>query len=305
MTVKLCIPERIEDRYLAGMPAGVSVVRFTREGRLPAELPEVEFLVLPFGQRARVREALAVMRRLAVIQTMTAGVDAWLDLVPPGVVMCDARGVHDLPVAEWCAAVLLSVVKRLPDFRDYQVRGEWKAEDLVDLAGQRVLIYGYGSIGRAVEDRLAPFGVELVRVARAPRAGVHGLGEVYGLLPEVDAVIVLLPLTPETEGVIDTEFLARMKDGAVLINAARGRIVDTPALLAEIESGRLRAALDVTDPEPLPADHPLWRAPGVFITPHVAGSSQRFHERAFTLALAQVSRYLIGQPLINRVEEGY
>lgn len=303
--MKLCIPEGIEDRHLAGLPAGVSVVRFTRAGPLPAELPEVEFFVPPFFQRARVREALEVMERLAVIQAMSAGVDAWLDLVPPGVVLCDARGVHDLPVAEWCAAAWLSAVKRLPDFRDYQVRGEWKAQDLVDLAGQRVLIYGYGSIGRALEDRLTPFGVEVVRVARSPRPGVHGRGEILSLLPDVDAVIVLLPLNPETQGAVDQGFLARMKAGAVLINAARGRIVDTAALLAELETGRLRAVLDVTDPEPLPAEHRLWRAPGVFITPHVAGSSQRFLERAFALIRSQVGRYLAGQPLINRVEEGY
>jgi phosphoglycerate dehydrogenase-like enzyme len=303
--LKFCVPERIEDQHLANLPAGVEVVKFTREGELPAGLAEVEFFVPPFGQRARVREALVLMKRLKVIQTMSAGVDTWLDLVPPGVILCDGRGVHDVPVAEWCAAALLAMVKRFPEFRDFQARSDWKDERLVDLAGQRIMIYGYGSIGHALEERLAPFGVEFVRVARTPRQGVHGHGEVGELLPGVDAVVVLVPLTPETEGVVSTSFLARMKEGAILVNAARGRIVDTGALLAELQKGRLKAALDVTEPEPLPEDHELWRAPGVFITPHIAGSSQRFVERAFKLIRAQVVRYVAGEPLINRVEGGY
>ena len=303
--MKLCVPERVEDRYLGGFPDGVEVLRFPREGELPAGFGEVEFFVPPFGQRARVTEALGLMKRLKVIQTMSAGVDTWLELAPPGVILCDGRGVHDIPVAEWCAAALLAMVKRFPEFRDYQARSDWKDERLVDLAGQRIMIYGYGSIGHALEERLAPFGVEFVRVARTPRQGVHGHGEVGELLPGVDAVVVLVPLTPETEGVVSASFLARMKDGALLINAARGRVVDTGALLAELQSGRLEAALDVTDPEPLPEDHELWRAPGVFITPHIAGSSQRFVERAFKLIRAQVERYVAGEPLINRVEGGY
>ena len=138
-----------------------------------------------------------------------------------------------------------------------------------------MLIVGYGSIGAAVERRLAGFEVSVLRVARTarPEGGVAPVSDLPGLLPAADVVVLLAPVTAETIGMVDAAFLARMKDGALLVNAARGSLVVTDALVAEARSGRLRMALDVTDPEPLPPGHPLWDLPGVFITPHEGAST--------------------------------
>ena len=168
-----------------------------------------------------------------------------------------------------------------------------------------MLIVGYGSIGRALEARLAPFGARIVRVARHARDGVHSTDQLPHLLPHADAVVILLPLTSATRGMVNADFLAAMRPGALLVNAARGPIVDTDALLAALRAERIQAALDVTDPEPLPDGHPLWSAPGVLITPHIGGAVFRVYERGWRFAGEQVRRYLDGEPLLNVVKDGY
>jgi phosphoglycerate dehydrogenase-like enzyme len=167
------------------------------------------------------------------------------------------------------------------------------------------MILGYGAIGAAVEARLAPCDVGLIRVARRARAGVHAVDELGDLLPHADILVVLLPLTPATTGLLDAALLRRLRPGALLVNAARGQIVDTEAMVELLAAGRIRAALDVTDPEPLPPEHPLWDAPGVLLTPHLAGDTSAADRRAFALAGEQVRRYAGQQPLVNVVEHGY
>ena len=213
------------------------------------------------------------MPRLAVVQALTAGVDRLLPGLPAGVTLCNARGVHDASTAEWVVAAMLAALREFPLFAREQAAGRWNYHFTDCLAGKTVLIVGYGSIGAAVERRLAGFEVRVVRVARTARPGVATVSELPGLLPGADVVVLLAPVTPETIGMADAAFLARMKDGALLVNAARGSLLRTDALVAELRQGRLRAALDVTDPEPLPAGHPLWTMPGVFITPHEAAST--------------------------------
>ena len=190
-------------------------------------------------------------------------------------------------------------------------RGDWAPTYKTDpnavddaLADKTVLILGYGSIGSAIERRLAGFEVEVLRVARTARDGVHAFSEIDTLLPQADVVIAIVPATDETRGMIDAGFLARMKDGALLVNVARGVVVRTEALIAECASGRLRAALDVTDPEPLPADHPLWQTPNVLITPHVGGASTAFLPRALRLIDTQLRRFAAGEELENVVRAG-
>jgi phosphoglycerate dehydrogenase-like enzyme len=168
-----------------------------------------------------------------------------------------------------------------------------------------VLILGYGSIGRAVERLLEPFRCRVWRIAAHERDGVGTLDALPDILPEADVVVVLLPLTPETDHLVDADFMARMRPGALLVNPARGRIVDTAALLEALESGHIRAVVDVTDPEPLPPDHALWRAPGILITPHVAGAAPMAQERVYALVRAQLARFATGEPLANVVREGY
>jgi phosphoglycerate dehydrogenase-like enzyme len=290
---------------LADLPGAAVAVVAPDGGPLPADADEVEFYVPPFFPAPPAIEAIAHLPRLRVVQALTAGVDRLLPRIPPGVTLCNARGVHDASTAEWVVAAILAAVRDLPYFALEQAAQRWSYRFTGSLAGQQVLIVGYGSIGRAVEQRLAGFEVEVRRVARRARDGVAPVSELPTLLPAADVVVVLAPVTPETIGMVDAGFLARMKDGALLVNAARGSLLVTDALTAELQRGRLRAALDVTDPEPLPPGHPLWRAPGVLITPHVAASTPVSAARLLAFVRAQAGRFSSGQPLQNVIGGDY
>ncbi|WP_374985693.1 2-hydroxyacid dehydrogenase [Streptomyces fradiae] len=276
----------------------------------PADPADCAFYVVPYmkGTEIAVRP-LAAMTSLRVVQTLSAGVDHVTPGLPdaaPGVALCNARGVHEASTAELTLALILASLRGIPGFVRGQDREEWRAGFYPALADKSVLIVGYGSIGEAIDDRLAPFEcARVVRVARSARTTgrgpVHALTDLPRLLPEADVVILSTPLTEQTRNLADAAFLARMKDGALLVNVARGPVVDTKALLAETGSGRLTAALDVTDPEPLPAGHPLWHAPGVLISPHVGGSTSAFMPRAERLIVEQLTRFAAGEPLRNLV----
>jgi phosphoglycerate dehydrogenase-like enzyme len=271
-------------------PAGVEVLRLP-EGRDAAEF------VLPEGGDRETVAALTQLERLRVVQVLSAGTD-WIEArVPAWATLCNARGARDAPVAEWVVGALLG--DAYGQFTAARTR-RWSDALPRELQGTHVLIVGHGSIGRAVERRLEPFGVTVTGVARHARDGVHGIGELPGLIGRADAVVVLTPLTPETEGLFDAALLARMRDGALLVNGARGRVVVTDALLAELRSGRLRAVLDVVDPEPLPDDHPLWEA-ALAITPHNAGDTAAADDRAVRFAAEQLIRFARGEPLQNVV----
>ncbi|WP_101787891.1 2-hydroxyacid dehydrogenase [Nonomuraea indica] len=289
---------------LSDLP-GVECVVHDGKGPEPGGAEEVEVWIPPLQGVPDVPGLLARMSALRLLQTVTAGVEPYLPHLPEGVVLCNARGVHDAGTAEWAVGAMIAVLREFPGFVDAQRRGEWTYHHTGVLADATVLIVGYGSIGAALERRLEGFEVEVVRVARSARDGVHAMTELPGLLPAADVVVLLVPATPDTAGMVDAAFLARMKDGAVLVNAARGGVVDTDALVAELRSGRLRAALDVTAPEPLPPGHPLWSAPGVFITPHVAGSTPASIRRTLRLVRSQVLRHLAGEPLENVITDAY
>ena len=275
--------ENVHAALAARAPAGVDV-RVARAGALEG----VEFVVV---HDDGVREELSALRDVRVVQTLSAGTD-WIErFVPPWAVLCNARGARDVPVAEWVVAALLGAQAGLLAGAR---RTTWVYEPQGELHGSTVLILGHGSIGRAVERRLAPFGVEVVGVGRAR------LHELPRLLPEAGAVVVLAPLTEATRGMVDAAVLARMRDGALLVNAGRGAVVDTGALVAELESGRLRAVLDVVEPEPLPDGHPLWTL-ALAVTPHHAGDSAAAEERAIALAAEQLARYARGEELDNVV----
>lgn len=300
----MLVPDAPEREAIADLD-DVEVVVFGGEADQPG-LEDVDVLVAPMdpeGRRAVVA-ALPRMRGLTLVQTISAGVDWIVDAVPDGVTLCSGRGVHDGPVAEWVAAALLADVKRLVAHHDDQRAHRWPAPHAEEALGLRVLIVGHGSIGRHLERLLAPFGMTFDRVARTARDGVATLEALPGLLPRADAVVLLVPATDATRRLAGPAFLAAMRDGALLVNAARGTVVDTDALLGELSAGRLRAIVDVTDPEPLPPGHPLWDAPGLLITPHVAGSTPRFMERGFALVRAQLERLRAGEPLVNVVADG-
>jgi phosphoglycerate dehydrogenase-like enzyme len=271
-----------------------------RDAPLPAEFYEAEFLVPPYGSR-RVLEALPKMRQLRVIQANSSGVEWLLPHVPPGVTVCNAKGTRDVVVSEWVLAAILAMTKDLAHWQRQQGEGAWKPALLNELAGSRVLIVGYGSIGRAVEDRLTPFEVSVERIASRARPGVYSVDRLAERLPEADTVVLLLPSTPATDGIFDRAALERMKPGALLVNAGRGATVDTEALVDVVAKGKIRAALDVTDPEPLPEGHPLWSLPGVLLTPHLAGDSEAAERRVYRFVGEQVARYMRGEPLVNMV----
>jgi phosphoglycerate dehydrogenase-like enzyme len=304
--VKAWIADEKGHALIGDVPAGWTVEAYAGgDSPLPSDPATVEFWNAPFVATPAVVALAEKMPALRVVQLMSAGVDAWLGKLRPNVTLCDARGVHDSSTSEWAAAAILAHLRDFPAFARAQAEPRWAPRRTDELAGKRVLIVGAGSIGSALAARLAPFDVGLTLVARSARDGVAGVDQLPDLLPHADVVVLLVPLTPHTRGLVDAGFLARMPVGALLVNAARGPVVDTAALLAECAAGRLAAALDVTDPEPLPLDHPLWSLPNVFITPHVAGGVNGLHRRAFGLAGAQLRRYAAGEPLINLVTGDY
>ncbi|GAA2102684.1 2-hydroxyacid dehydrogenase [Microlunatus panaciterrae] len=295
------------ERRLGGIPDGVEVALFTAQGEpMPASIADVELYVLPYMKDAQVvLERAAEMKSLRVVQTLTAGYENFVPLLPAGVTLCNAAGVHDASTAELAVALTLASGRHLDDYARNQSVGRWAPSLGIALADRRVLILGYGRIGAAIERRLAGFELaSLTRVARHAREDpvVHKVSELPDLLPEVDVLVVVAPLTPQTQGLLNAELLARLPDGALVVNVARGGLVDTDALLAETAGGRLRAALDVTDPEPLPPEHPLWTTPGVLISPHVGGPSTAFFPRADRLVAAQLRRFAAGEPLANQID---
>ena len=290
---------------LGGLPTGLEADVWDGTGDWPASVRDVELFVVPYMSAAHALAPVAQMSRLRVIQTLTAGYDNVLPVLPDGVTLCNARGVHEASTAELAVALMLASVRRFPEFVRAADRHEWLPGPTPALADKRVLIVGYGSVGEAIDRRLAGFEVDVRRVARTARSSTYGpvdaLDRLPELLVEADVVVLCVPLTAETKGLVDAAFLARMRDGAVLVNVARGSVVDTGALLSELTSGRLRAAVDVTDPEPLPADHPLWDAPGLIVSPHVGGNTSAFLPRAYRLLADQLDRFATGQPLRNVV----
>jgi len=266
---------------------------------VPDTVSDVEVYVTPYVFDVRASEVLAEMSSLRLVQTLTAGVEHIRSHVPEGVLLCNGRGIHDTSAAEMALTLILSSLRGVPDFVRRQDERDWHYEWRPALADKRVLVVGYGAIGEAIERRLVPFETDVVRVARTARDGVHAISELPGLLPEADVVVLVVPLTDDTRGLVDAGFLARMKDGALLVNVARGPVVVEADLVAALESGRITAAVDVVDPEPLPSDSPLWTAPGLLITPHVGGASSAMWPRAHRLVRDQLHRYANGEEPVN------
>jgi len=277
----------------------------------------------PYTNRAL--RAWPWLRGVRLVLSMLAGTEWIPPIVGPRVTVCNARGAHNICTAEWTVASILAMLKYFPLYNEIQREGRWKRRFeapphyaaisgdtrpyyppvmLEELTGKAVLLVGYGSIGKEIERMLAPFHVRLTRVAKSarPEESVHAITELDSLLPRAEVIVLILPSTDETMGLIGVQQFALMQHGALLVNAARGPIVDTHALVEALRSGRIRAAIDVTDPEPLPEDHPLWTCPNVMITPHIGGSSAQFTPRALRIAAAELRRYMNGEPLHNVVQ---
>jgi phosphoglycerate dehydrogenase-like enzyme len=284
------VTDRAFDVVAQLAPDGVDV------RRLPDGCGEAEFLLPDWFDRETMRE-LPGLERVRVVQSLSAGTDWLEDRVPAWATLCNARGTRDAPVAEWVVGALLG--DAYGQFAAVRER-RWSDAQPRELQGSTVMVVGFGSIGRALKARLEPFGVTVVGVARHARAGVHAVDDLPGLIGQADAVVVLAPLTEETRGLFDASLLARMRDGALFVNAGRGAVVDTDALVAELQAGRLRAVLDVMDPEPLPDGHPLWDL-ALAITPHNSGDTAAADRRAVRFAAEQPGRFARGEELQNVV----
>jgi len=288
--------------------------------------PEVDIDVwLPDPYPTRAMKVWPRLHGVKLVLSLMAGTEWIPRTVGPHVTICNARGAHNVSTAEWTVSSILGMLKYFPFYLEVQRGGVWKKRFeasahyaeisgdkrplyppvmLEELTGKTVLMVGYGAIGQEIERMLEPFKVDLLRVARSPRTDpdVHAVSELDELLPRAQVVILILPATPESTKLIGAKQLALLPQGALLVNAARGPIVDTDALVVALNSGRIRAALDVTDPEPLPEGHPLWKCPNLLITPHVAGSTPQFAPRAVQTAAEELRRYMAGEPLHNVVQ---
>jgi phosphoglycerate dehydrogenase-like enzyme len=283
---------------LGALPDGVELVEWDLDG--PAPRPHIDLVVRPNVRGLEPLEWLSTVTA-RLVQSPAIGFDGVARALPPGHVLANAAGVHEDSTAEQAVTLVLAAQRDVPYYVHTADEGRWATRTSPGLLGRTVLLLGVGGVGRAVEARLAPFGARLLRVGRTAREGVHGADELAELLPFADAVVVTVRLDESTVRLVDAGFLARMRDGALLVNVARGAVVDTDALVAETTTGRLRAALDVTEPEPLPPDHPLWRIPGVLVTPHAAGATSEAMPRMARLVRAQVDRMLAGEAPLNVV----
>jgi phosphoglycerate dehydrogenase-like enzyme len=289
---------------------------------------EVEIDVwIPDPYPTRAMKIWPHLKGVRLVLSLMAGTEWIPKTVGPHVTICRAYGAHNIATAEWTVSAILAMLKYFPLYVEFQREGLWKRRFeipehyaglsgdkrplyppvlLEELTGKKVLLVGYGAIGKEIERMLAPFDVELERVARTARDNprVHAVTELEGLLPWAEVVILILPATPESVGLIGPRQLALLRQGALLVNAARGPIVDTDALVEALRAGRIRAAVDVTEPEPLPEGHPLWSCPNLLITPHVAGSSPQFGLRSMRTAAGELRRYMKGEALENVVQKG-
>ncbi|MEU0039937.1 2-hydroxyacid dehydrogenase [Streptomyces sp. NPDC006333] len=291
---------------LGDIPDCLDYAQWDGRGDYPTNPAHVDFYAPPLTKDASVIvRPLPHMSRLRVLQALSAGVDYLLPHLRPEIMLCNARGVHDAGTAEMALTLTLAALRGVPDFVRNQAAGRWQEGMRPSLFGATVLIVGYGSIGAAIEERLRPFGCDVKRVASRPRwaalGAVHAPSALGKLLPHADVVILSVPLTQRTHHLVDADFLASMKNGALLVNVARGAVVDTEDLLRELADGRLHAALDVTDPEPLPVGHPLWSAPGVLISPHAGAFTSAMLPHINQLLASQLHRFAHGQDLRNTV----
>jgi phosphoglycerate dehydrogenase-like enzyme len=285
-----------------GEVEGVELLLWPRGEPLPARAEEIELLVPDYIRARTTLRQLRELPRLRAVQLQTAGYDAVVDLVPSEIDLLSARGVHDDATAELALGLTIASLRGI----DVAVRehGHWRQDtERRSLADSKVVILGYGSIGRSIAVRMLACGARVTGVATSARdddlvGRVVASDEVDW--PAQDVVIVVLPLSEATRRIVDAAFLGRLHDGALVVNVGRGALLDTDAVVAE--AGRLGFALDVTDPEPLPDDHPLWSAPRVLITPHIAGGTTAMLPRMAALVRDQLERLRDGRPLRNLIE---
>lgn len=302
MTFVLSVPTQTLADAVADLGEHVDIVVWAMDGPPPAD--RLDVVVPPYMNAGEIYPRLAGVQT-QLVQSQSIGYDGIADILPAGHRFANASSVHETSTAELAVGLTIAAQRHLPDFVRAQDAGRWAPVFAESLADRRVLLLGYGGVGKAIAARLTPFEVELRAVASRARdedgMPVHAVSELPVLLPDTDIVIVSLPGGDGTRHIVDEAFLSALPDGALVVNVGRGPLVDTDALVRHAEAGRIRAALDVTDPEPLPAGHPLWSAPGILISPHVGGASSAMQPRIAALVRRQVERLLAGDEPLNVV----
>ena len=314
-------PAKLDAGLMSVMPAGIELIPLADGLNHDVEID----VWIPDPYPTRAMRIWPHLRGVRLVLSLMAGTEWIPGTVGPHVTICNAHGAHNISTAEWTISAILAMLKYIPLYLDIQHAGDWRRRKeatsqyerlngdtrplyppvmLEELTGKTVLMVGYGAIGKEIERMLEPFRVQLLRVARTPRAMplVHAVSALDELLPQADVVVLILPLTAESRGLIGAMQLGLMRQGALLVNAARGPIVQTDALVQALNAGNIRAALDVTDPEPLEIGHPLWSCPNLLITPHIGGSSPQFAPRSLQTAADELRRYMNHEPLRNVVQ---
>lgn len=304
MTLVVTVPTSELAQSLQPLPEGVRVEVW--DAGEPAPADRIDIAVPPYMKQAAFLAQLAHVE-VGLVQGQSIGYDGVREMLPPGIRFANASSVHETSTAELALGLTLAVQRHLDRFAIDGTTGRWAPVFADSLADRRVLLLGYGGVGRAIAARLAPFEVEIVPVASRARdedgVRVHAVDELAELLPTVDIVIASLPGGDSTTGLLGEAELAALPDGALVVNVGRGTLIDTDALVRHARAGRIRAALDVTDPEPLPQDHPLWGIPGVLISPHVGGVSSAMKPRVTALIRRQIGHLLAGEDPENVVIE--
>lgn len=314
-------PAKIDSKFLESMPSDVELVPLADE--LDHEVAIDVWLPDPYATRSM--RIWPHLRGVRLVLSLMAGTDWIPGIVGPHVTICSGRGAHNISTAEWTITAILASLKSFPLYFDIQKSGDWHRRSeataqygklsgdgralyppvlLEELTGKTVLMVGHGAIGNEIERLLSVFHVEMLRVARTVRTNpvVHPVSELDNLLPKADVVVLILPLTAQSKGLIGARQFELMHQGALLVNAARGPIVQTDALVDALNAGKIRAAVDVTDPEPLPEGHPLWKCPNLLLTPHIAGSTPQFAPRSLQVAADELRHFMKGEPLKNAVQ---
>jgi phosphoglycerate dehydrogenase-like enzyme len=319
--LRIGYPAILDPELLSVMPEGVELVPLADGLDYPVEID----VWIPDPYSTRALRVWPHLRGVRLVLALMAGTEWIPGAVGPHVTICNARGAHNICTAEWTLSAILAMLKYLPLYLDIQRSADWRRRSeasklyqqlthdgrtyhppvkLEELTAKTVMLVGHGSIGKDIERMLEPFRVKMIRVARSARTQplVHPVAELDNFIPLADVIVLILPLTADSKGLIAAKQFALMRQGALLVNAARGGIVQTDALVEALNSGKIRAALDVTDPEPLPIDHPLWHCPNLLITPHIGGSSPEFDARSLKVAADELRRYIAGEPLQNVVQ---
>jgi phosphoglycerate dehydrogenase-like enzyme len=319
--LRVGIPATIAAEQFAGFPSDVELIPLS--DKLDHDVDIDVWIPDPYPTRAQ--RIVPRLHGVRLVLSLMAGTEWIPGAMGPHVTICNAHGAHNISTAEWTLSAILSTLKYIPLYLDIQRSGEWKRRFEApahyaritgdtqphyppvmqeELTGKSVLLVGHGAIGKEIERMLAPFAVDITRVARTARDNpkVYPIDELDKLIPQAQVIVLILPSNADTRHLISVSQLELMKQGTLLVNAARGPIVDTDALVHALNAGKIRAALDVTDPEPLPLEHPLWKCPNLLITPHIGGSSTQFAPRSIRTAELELRRYMAGEPLRNVVQ---